>query len=157
MTGVDRDNAQRVAEQLRIVLPQLAQHSLAVTPTNYAVFFEHITQSNAALCAEFDTLTTDGRHVSSTDCRRLFEQHLAPFSHQRLEEIRSAIHAVILELAGSLASADSGMASFGDSLAKFRKSLGRATTSHATRNGRCIGCRNRGHAQHVATFAERPG
>ncbi len=69
--------AETTAEFARLALPLMTRHGIPVTPRNYAVWYEYVAGSNAALKEEIDRRLAGGEAFSEAANDELFQQYVS--------------------------------------------------------------------------------
>lgn len=110
------DSVQRSAEYLRLALPLMAQHGLAVNPFNYAVWYDYVSGGNPELKREIDTLTERGVPITNQLCEAIYHRHIAQASEQKLFGVHTGVRRLIDQVQESVTEADNRVARFDDSL-----------------------------------------
>lgn len=93
------------AELLRLILPQMAQLGVPVTPQNYAVWFEHVAGTNPALSDQIEQCRTEGKRFDAATCEDLYRRYVAEDDLDLLEHVRDEMAAVLREMGQSVAAA----------------------------------------------------
>jgi diguanylate cyclase len=99
-------SAETAAEYLRLAVPLMSRHRVPPTPDNYAVWYNYVCGENAALNAEVDRLS--GEHAAFTPalCGRLHREFVAERDIGDIEQVRSGLTRILLEVAASLSEAE---------------------------------------------------
>jgi diguanylate cyclase len=61
----------RAAENMRLALPLMKRHGVAMTPDNYAVWYEHVSGANANLSEAIQELLAENPSLTETQCKAL--------------------------------------------------------------------------------------
>ena len=90
------DNA---AEYMRLALPLMRKHGVPMTPDNYAVWYEHVSGSNAKLSEQLLAMLNANPVLTQTQCKSLHDQffNLAK-DRQEVVELRVELARVLKEV-----------------------------------------------------------
>lgn len=66
--------SEQAAEYMRLALPLMKRHGVAMTPDNYAVWYAHVAGSNAALSDALNQALSANPQLSSEQCRALHDR-----------------------------------------------------------------------------------
>ncbi|MCX4188088.1 GGDEF domain-containing protein [Methylophaga sp. OBS4] len=66
--------ADQAAEYMRLALPLMKKHGVAMTPANYAIWYEHVAGSNANLSEALQSRIAETPEISEKQCQELHEQ-----------------------------------------------------------------------------------
>jgi diguanylate cyclase len=114
----------RSAELLRLALPLMSRQAAGVHPVSYAVWYEHVSGSNAALSRAIAELTAGGKTLDEEATARLYAEHVVDASEASTERVADGVRRVLAEMSESARHASAESARFGDSLASFSKQVG---------------------------------
>jgi len=64
----------QAAEYMRQAIPLMKKHGVAMTPANYAVWYEYVSGSNAALTDALDDHVDDGDKLTDKESKLLYER-----------------------------------------------------------------------------------
>jgi diguanylate cyclase len=107
------EDKDQVAEYMRLAIPLMNQNGVAMTPSNYTVWFEHVSGKNAALSAKIESLLQNGKGVTVQQSKELYEQFFDRGKDQAaLNEMRQDLRRLLTEIlnfvsAGAVTSANS--------------------------------------------------
>jgi diguanylate cyclase len=62
------------AEYMRLALPLMRKHGVPMTPDNYAVWYEHVSGSNAKLSEQIQSMLSVNALLSEAQCKALHDQ-----------------------------------------------------------------------------------
>lgn len=89
----------QAAEYMRLALPLMKKHGIAMTPANYAVWYEYVAGTNVALQDAVDTHLDDNTQLNDQQSRELYERF---FDRERdqsaLLEMRQDLKRVLSEV-----------------------------------------------------------
>lgn len=104
------------AEFVRLALPLMTRHGIPVTPRNYAVWYEYVAGSNAALKEEIDRRLAGGEAFSEAANDELFQQFVSECDVAAFQRIRAEMRQLLREVGTSLLSAGHDADRFGSQL-----------------------------------------
>lgn len=64
----------KAAEFMRLALPLMRKHGVPMTPDNYAVWYEHVSGSNAKLSEQIQSMLSVNQLLSEAQCKALHDQ-----------------------------------------------------------------------------------
>jgi len=82
----EKTNYDRTVDIVRDALPRMSELKIPITPNNYAVWYEYLTNANQALREEMDALLEGASPITHDDMRQLYERYL----EERSEKLRAA-------------------------------------------------------------------
>ena len=95
----------QAAEYMRLAVPLMNKYGIAMTPANYAVWYEYVAGKNAALIDAVDEQLEDEHQLSDQDSRQLYERFFDREKDQAaLVEMRQDIRRILTEVLTFLAS-----------------------------------------------------
>jgi len=87
---MSQDNAEQSYDQtvniVRNAIPRMSELKIPITPSNYAVWFEYLSESNPALRAEMDALLGRAEPITDDEMQDLYTRYL----EDRSEKVASA-------------------------------------------------------------------
>lgn len=94
----------QAAEYMRLAIPLMNKYGIAMTPANYAVWYEYVAGKNAALIDAVDEHLEDENQLTDKDSRELYEQFFDREKDQTaLIEMRQDIRRILSEILAFLA------------------------------------------------------
>lgn len=111
------------AEYLRLALPLMAKHGVAVSPKNYAIWFEYVSGTNPGLNAAIDELISSGNHFSDEINQELFDRYVAECNVEHLLKVRSEISSIVKEIGGTVTDAGANAEQYSSSLNDLAQNL----------------------------------
>jgi diguanylate cyclase len=94
----------QAAEYMRLAIPLMNKYGIAMTPANYAVWYEYVAGKNAALIDAVDEQLEDDHLLTDKDSRKLYEQFFDREKDQTaLVEMRQDIRRILTEILAFLA------------------------------------------------------
>lgn len=89
----------KAAENMRLALPLMKKYGIAMTPANYAVWYEYVSGSNVALIDAVDAHVEDKGQLTDQQSRELYERFFSREKDQAaLLEVRQDLQRVLTEL-----------------------------------------------------------
>jgi diguanylate cyclase len=89
----------KAAENMRLALPLMKKHSVAMTPANYAIWYEYVSGSNVALKSAIDAHFDDNDELTDQQSRELYELFFNREKDQAaLLEMRQDLRRVLTEV-----------------------------------------------------------
>jgi len=64
----------KAAEYMRLALPLMRKHGVPMTPDNYAVWYEHVSGSNAKLSEQLQAMLAANPLITEAQCKALHDQ-----------------------------------------------------------------------------------
>ncbi len=114
------------AELLRLILPQMAQLGVPVTPQNYAVWFEHVAGTNPALSTQIEQRMAEGAGFDAAACEDLYRRYVAEDDLDLLEHVRDEMAVVLREIGQSVTAAGQDVNHYNGQLAAISHDVERA-------------------------------
>ncbi len=103
--GPDDTTAELAAEYLRLTLPLMNRHDIPATPQNYATWYSYVSGENPELNATIDRLIEEKTHFSVAVNTQLYRQHIAEHDISNIEEVRTGLNKILVEVGSSLTEA----------------------------------------------------
>ncbi|OUR63878.1 GGDEF domain-containing protein [Methylophaga sp. 42_25_T18] len=95
----------KAAEYMRLAIPLMRKYGIAMTPANYAVWYEYVAGKNGALIDAVDQQLESEHQLSDSDSRKLYERFFDREKDQAaLVEMRQDIRRILTEVLTFLAS-----------------------------------------------------
>jgi len=85
----------QAAENLRLALPLINKHKVAVNPVNYAIWYEYVSGENIALSDAIDAILISTDVISHEVAQRLYEKYVLMDMPHRLENTNKGIKLVV--------------------------------------------------------------
>ena len=120
-TKSDKDYDQTV-HIVRSAIPRMSEHKIPITPPNYAVWYEYLSESNQALRDEMDALLSRDQAITEAEIRTLYERYL----DERSEKVRiakTALSQVVNALMSHISQADGHYSNFSSELGEVAQGL----------------------------------
>ena len=97
--------AENTAELARLALPLMSRLGVPMTPRNYAVWYEYVAGSNAALKEEIDRRLAEEGPFTEAANDELFHQYVAECDVATFQRIRAEMRQLLREVGSSLLNA----------------------------------------------------
>ena len=94
--------AEQAAEFMRLALPQLSHHHLAVNPVNYAVLYEHVSGRNQALSGALEKTLSQAGDDREVVAQQLFDHYVLNCNEQLIDRLRGELLHITAETFGWL-------------------------------------------------------
>lgn len=121
VTKEDKDLSIRI---LREAVPKMTALDIAVTPINYAVWYEYCLGSNPMLNREIDRMLDAGTPFTSRTNQQLFKEYLTePEEAERLSSVQVETQSLITGLIRKITQVSQGTMNFSDVLNNFSEQL----------------------------------
>lgn len=112
----NQTSAEQSAELLRLTLPLMARHKVAVTPLNYAVWYGYASRENPGLNAEIDRLINEGAAFTDEVNMQLYQKFASECDVSQFHKIRGEMADILDEVGRSLQDAGSDAEQYGGTL-----------------------------------------
>lgn len=118
----------QAAEYMRLAIPMMKKHGIAMTPANYAVWYEYAAGKNGALVDAVDQKIENGEQLTDSESRQLYEQFFDREKDQAaLVEMRQDIRRILAEvlsfLSTGVAASEKNSKALQDIIDKFRPDM----------------------------------
>ncbi|OBT11757.1 diguanylate cyclase [Shewanella sp. UCD-FRSSP16_17] len=90
------------ALNLKKAVPLMLKHSIPTTPTNYALWYAYVSESNPKLNIALDATIAQNQQYSPTSSELLYRQHIADPVELDVRSMRQNLDAMVCELSQSL-------------------------------------------------------
>jgi diguanylate cyclase len=107
---------------VRNAIPRMSELKIPITPSNYAVWYEYLSDSNQALRQEMDVLLSRGQPITNGEMKGLYERYLK----ERNEEqwvAKTALSQMVSTLMSHIENADGHYSGFTSELNDIASSL----------------------------------
>lgn len=89
----------KAAEFMRLALPLMRKHGVPMTPDNYAVWYEHVSGSNAKLSEQIQSMLSVNQLLSEAQCKALHDQFFSVAKDRKeVVELRLELARVLKEV-----------------------------------------------------------
>ncbi|MBI5900041.1 MAG: GGDEF domain-containing protein [Rhodocyclales bacterium] len=118
-----QDSAEQSAEFLRLALPLMSRQRAGLHPISYAIWYEYVSGTNAALRAGVDErLRTDGS-LDDAATHELYQKHVAEINEDVARQLAAGFQKVMADMSLSAAQAGDKASEFGNALGKLSADL----------------------------------
>lgn len=93
-----KDNAPRSAEILRLALPNISRHGGSFTPTSYAVWYEHLTGTNARLSNDLTQRLERSELLDDGVISELYAEHILSRDAQNTRTLQQTLETVARQI-----------------------------------------------------------
>ncbi len=111
------------AQYLRMALPLMAHHEVAVTPKHYAVWYDYVAGTNPELREQIDRLVNEGKRIDDRACDDLYNQYVLDFDEKRYQHAQGVIARIVDQLGETAKSAGGDISRYQLSLSDCSKRL----------------------------------
>jgi len=84
---------------VRDAIPRMSALQIPITPENYAIWYEYLSDSNQALCQEMDALLNRDEPISNVEMQSLYQRYIEN-RNEKLEFAKTALSQLISSLRG---------------------------------------------------------
>ncbi len=123
------DYPQNSTAYLRKALPLMTKLGVPITPCNYAVWYEYVTDSNPMLNHRIDEILRSNDSFTDDLMSDLFNDHVVDISEQKLSKAHHQLESLMSEVGESIHSAGDNMDEYQESLSSCSARLGNSTSS----------------------------
>lgn len=96
---------EQAAEYMRLAIPLMKKHGIAMTPANYSVWYEYVAGKNAALVEEVDKRKENEHQLTDKESSELYSRFFDREKDQSaLIEMRQDIRRILTEVLGYISS-----------------------------------------------------
>lgn len=113
---------------VRHAIPRMSALKIPITPSNYAVWYEYLADSNQALREEMDALLARDQPITGSEMRALYERYLEERS-EKLQVAKTALSQVVNALMSQIQHADGHYSGFSSELSDIAASLAGETSA----------------------------
>lgn len=90
---------------VRTAIPRMSELQIPITPINYAVWFEYLSDNNQELRQEMDGLLSRPQPITESEIKHLYERYLEE-RNEKLNVAKSALNQVVTALMQHISQAD---------------------------------------------------
>jgi len=119
----EKITVEQAAEHLRLALPLMARQRVAVTPDNYAVWYEYVAGTHPGLRLAVDEILGQGGGFDEHVMALLYQRFLSPWDEERATATREALSKVVAGVEGSVQAADGGASRYQSALAGYAQQI----------------------------------
>jgi diguanylate cyclase len=129
-----KHDVKEAAEFLRLALHKLGEHKLPANPTNYAVWYEHVSNLNPSISNIINENLKQAIYVSNDLSQHLYSQYILDRGKNSVNELKGDLTNIIEEVFADISSAESDYSNFGVHLNNFAKNLSKGTDKASFKN-----------------------
>ena len=118
----------RTVDIVRSAIPRMSELKIPITPSNYAVWYEYLSNSNEALRLEMDALLSRDAPITETEMRALYDRFLEE-RNEKVQFAKSALSKVVSALMSHINQADGHYSSFSSELTEVAEGLSNDVTA----------------------------
>lgn len=115
-------NYDQTVSIVRNAIPRMSELRIPITPINYAVWYEYLTESNQGLRQEMDALLDREQPITDSEMSSLYERYLEQRS-ENIQVAKTALSQVVNTLLSHIDHADGHFSSFSSELGDIASSL----------------------------------
>ena len=126
MTTIDAtkpESLEKSSEYLRLALTYMGQHSIPVTPTNYAIWYEYVSGKNPNLINAIDKRMKSLRPFSNEFNEDVYQKFIVDEQRQRSTRVLTKIRSMLSEISKQAIDAGGDISSHGGVLEFYSKKL----------------------------------
>ncbi|MCB1791579.1 MAG: diguanylate cyclase [Gammaproteobacteria bacterium] len=114
-TNPPNEQYDRTVDIVRHAIPRMSELKIPITPVNYAVWFEYLSETNQDLRQAMDDLLSREAPITNEEMKRLYERYLEE-RNEKLRSAKSALGQVISALMAHVSQADGHYSEFSSEL-----------------------------------------
>lgn len=118
------DSKKSSEEYLRLALPLIAKHGVAINPINYAVFYEYVSGTNEPLQETLDEQAQTPGAVTDGFLLELYLRFISPCDERRMTRVQEEMRHLLSEVSDSVSHAGQEAEQFDRSLGSYEAKLG---------------------------------
>ncbi|WP_220754498.1 GGDEF domain-containing protein [Shewanella sp. KT0246] len=99
---MSNDLLKSAALNLKKAVPLMLKHSIPTTPTNYALWYAYVAESNPKLNTALDTVIAQNQQYSPISSELLYREHISDPVELDVRDMRQNLDAMVCELSQSL-------------------------------------------------------
>lgn len=121
-------NYDHTVDIVRNAIPRMSELKIPITPPNYAVWYEYLSNSNQALGQEMDALLSRKQPITNIEMKALYEHYLEERS-EKLSVAKTALSQLVSALVNHIKHADVHYSGFSTELNEITASLAGETSA----------------------------
>lgn len=119
---------EQAAEYMRLALPLMKKHGIAMTPANYAVWYEYVSGNNEALKHAVDTHVDDNERLTEKQSAELYQKFFDREKDQTAllemrQDLRRVLEEVLTFVSSGVTSSQKSSANLSDIIDKFHPEM----------------------------------
>ena len=123
----DENSYDHTVDIVRDAIPRMSQLKIPITPGNYAVWYEYLSDVNQGLREEMDRLLARPQPITNAEMRGLYERYLEERS-EKLQLAKTALGQVVAALMSQIDEADGSFSSFTTEMGEIARELTERST-----------------------------
>lgn len=112
----------RTVDIVRHAIPRMSEHKIPITPSNYVVWYEYLTESNQELRKEMDALLGRDQPISQGELQDLYARYIEQRG-ERVQIAKTTLSQIVNALINQISEADGHYGSFSSELNGLAASL----------------------------------
>lgn len=113
---------------VRSAIPRMSEHKIPITPSNYAVWYAYLAETNQALRDDMDALLNRDQTITDAEMRGLYERYLEERS-EKVQFAKTALSQVVNALMTHISHADGHYNNFSSELGDIAQGLAGETSA----------------------------
>ncbi len=118
-----QDPVKAAGEILRLALPLMSKHKIAMTPANYSVWYAYIGQDSRRLCEIVDQWLGEKTVITEAMVREVYELEVSECNEKKMERARETLQHLISDLQSALMDAGTDVGEYGTRLDAYSERL----------------------------------
>ena len=131
---MEKHEHSQAAELLRIALPLMSKHGIAVTPRNYAVWYEYVSGGNELLQKTLDELIASCDQLTCEQLELVYRDCIATPETKLADHAREVLRQLLVGASDSFSDASTEFTHFDDVLVEISKRLVDTTSVETVQN-----------------------
>lgn len=113
--NVSSNHYDQTVDIVRSAIPRMSELKIPITPVNYAVWFEYLSENNQDLRQEMDDLLNRPQPITESEVKTLYERYLEE-RNEKLSVAKNALNQVVSALMQHISQADGHYGDFSSEL-----------------------------------------
>lgn len=111
------------AQLLRLALPAMNKHGIAVTPRNYAVWYDYLAGTNAELNTALDGLLAASEPLTDDQIALLYRDYVATFEYRLADQAREVLRRLLVGTSETFSNASDELKHYEGALSSISERL----------------------------------
>lgn len=112
-------SVEKSAEYLRQAIQRMAKQKAALHPISYAVWYDYVAGTNAALNHEVDNLIAKKQALDENSTTQMFQKHIAEADDETAQRVSNGFQKVMTDISNSASKAGTDAEKFGSALEQW--------------------------------------
>lgn len=112
-------SVEKSAEYLRQAIQRMTKQKAALHPISYAVWYDYVAGTNAALNDEVDRLITKNIALDENSTAQIFRKHIAEVDDEAAQRVTNGFQKVMTDISNSASKAGTDAEKFGSALEQW--------------------------------------